>query len=292
MRNNRARQIAIGRRSRALIVAAAGVSLLFGPSACTGGQRSLHYASNGNFGAGNTYLPGKAGFNLADVETEKQLDSLPLGVKGLVWVGQCQGVDSRFLQLVQPFIGHPKLFGFYLMDDPDPTGWYAHPCKARNLKAESDWIHAHAPGAKTFIVLMDLSRSGKPSFAGTYNPENSHIDLFGIDPYPCRTELGGCRYDMIDHYVAAAKAWGIPRSRMVPVYQAFGGGKWRDDGWGKYLLPSAAQERQILARWGKLVPSPAFDFAYSWGRQENDASLEAAPDLQAVFAAHNNAASP
>ena len=49
-----------------------------------------------------------------------QLRALSADIKGLVWVGQCNGVDESFERAVQPFIGNPKVFGFFLMDDPDP----------------------------------------------------------------------------------------------------------------------------------------------------------------------------
>src|SRR5260221_1513856 len=264
-------------------------------SLCAAGQtapkRSLHYAPNGNFDGSWNYLPGKLGFNLADVSNVRQLNALPDGVKGLVWIGQCNGVDAAFLGNVRPFIGNPKLFGFYLADDPDPrsgnvAGLRANTCRAQDLKAEADWIHANVPGALTFIVLMNLSSSSAPSFENTYNPINSHVDLFGIDPYPCRTELDGCDFDMIDRYVAAAEAWGVPRATMIPVFQAFGYGKWRDGRSGQYALPDARQMRQILARWRTLLPNPVFDITYSWGSENGDTALERAPNLHAITSAH------
>jgi hypothetical protein len=254
----------------------------------------LHYAPNSNFATNGQYLPAKVGFNLADVSTVTQLDSLSAGLKGLVWVGQCNGADEKFRRVVEPYIGNSKVFGFFLMDDPDPrdlleSGKLSIPCTPDNLKAESDWVHSHLPGAKTFIVLMNLSSSKTPSFENTYNPANSHIDLFGLDPYPCRTELNGCDYDMIDRYVAAAIAWGIPRSRMVPFYQSFGGGDWVDDYGGQYLLPTADQTRKTLDRWKRCLDAPVFDAVYSWGSQRADAALESAVALQKVFLVHNHA---
>ena len=254
-----------------------------------GPRGALHYAPNGNFDSNGNYLPSVVGFNLADVGTVTQLDSLPDGVKGLVWVGQCNGADTTFVNSVRPYIGNAKLFGFYLMDDPDPTGKYRPLCTADNLKAESDWIHTNVPGAKTYILLMSMSSSKAPSFTSTYNPVNSHVDLFGIAPYPCRTELNDCDYDMIDRYVAAAESWGVRRDGMVPVYQAFGAGNWVDDGGGRYALPTVGQLRQILARWETLVPTPEFDVVYSWGPQNAHVALESSPDLQAVFRLHNSA---
>src|SRR5437762_5036969 len=117
----------------------------------------LHYAPNHNFDSSGNHVPANAGFNLADVSNVSQLDSLPSGVKGLVWLGLCDGADSSFINAVQPFVGDPKVFGFYLMDEPDPTGRWAPLCPAANLMAESDWIHANVPGAQTFIVMINVN---------------------------------------------------------------------------------------------------------------------------------------
>jgi hypothetical protein len=176
------------------------------------------------------------------------------------------------------------------MDDPDPTGKYHPLCAAEDLKAQSDWIHTNVPGAKVFILLMTMSPAKAPSFGGTYNPANSHVDLFGLAPYPCRTELSGCDHDMIDRYVVAAESWGVSRDAIVPVYQTFGGGNWVDDGGGQYALPTVSQLQQILARWDKLVPAPVFDVAYSWGSQNAHVALESSPELQALISLHNGAA--
>src|SRR6266404_2283891 len=255
----------------------------------TGPVTNLHYAPNNNFDSSGNYAPGKAGFNLADVSSVSELTSLPSGVKALIWLGLCGGVDSAFMDAVQPFVSDPRVFGFYLMDEPDPTGQRAPLCTAANLMAEADWIHANVPGAQTFIVLMNLDTSTAPTYAGTYTPENSHIDLYGIDPYPCRTETNGCDYSMITKAVAAAETSGIPVDRIVPVYQAFGAGNWDDDGGGQYTLPTANQEQHILSTWAPLVPNPVFDYAYSWGTQNSDQALEGSTALQAVFEAHNTA---
>lgn len=254
----------------------------------------LHYAPNHNFDSEGKYLPENIGFNLADVKTVQELNSLPPNVKGLAWVGQCDGITSDFLHTVRPFINHARLFGFYLMDNPDPeprltAKGYISPCAPEHLRAEADWIHIHSRDAKTFMILMNLRSAKNPRFSAQYAPTVIHVDLYGVDPYPCRTELGGCDYDMVNNYVAAAEASGIPRSQMVPVYQAFGGGSYRDDAGGKYILPSATEEQRLLIRWGSLLPRPVFDYAYSWGSQEHDDALEGARALLPIFAEHNNA---
>jgi hypothetical protein len=247
---------------------------------------ALHYAPNHNFDAHGTWRPAQAGFNLADVTDPGQLRDLPAGVKGLIWVGLCSGADRKFVAAVRPYVGQTAVFGFYLMDDPDPRIGLAQ-CKPSSLRAEADWIHEHIPGTLTFIVLMNLSGATTPSFRESYNSINSHIDLYGIDPYPCRSELNGCSDVMIQQYVAAAEACGIARARMVPVYQSFGGGRWSDGDGGEYQLPTAVQLQAALAQWRALIPAPVFDYAYSWGEQRGDHALETSSDLQNVFLSHN-----
>jgi hypothetical protein len=238
------------------------------------------------------------GFNLADVGSADQLNAIGPGAKGLVWVGQCNGADEKFVNTVGPFVGNAKVFGFFLMDDPDPRGVLQGnlrrpQCEAGKLRAESDWIHARMPAAKTFIVLMNMSSSPKaPSFEVSYNPASTHVDLFGIDPYPCRTEVKGCDYEMIDLYVRAAEVSGVRRDRMIPVYQAFGGGNWADESGGRYTLPTPDQECQILSHWRRLLQAPMFDFAYSWGMQNGDTALEDASELREFFSSHNRGRDP
>ncbi|HEV3369122.1 MAG TPA: hypothetical protein VG074_06140 [Acidimicrobiales bacterium] len=255
-------------------------SSTFSPSPSS--SAGLHYAPNGDF-SGNTYLLGAYGFNLADVGDVSQANALPAGVKGLVYLGLCTGVTSAFTTAVHPYVGNQKVFGFYLMDEPNPSS-----CSAANLKAESDWIHANDPGTKTFIIEENLSSTDHPTYVGGFNPANSDIDLYGLDPYPCRSELGNaCHYGWIGLAVKAAKADGIPLADIVPVYQAFGGGTETDDGGRSYSLPVPSQEAQILRTWGSLVPTPVFDYAYSWGSQHQDASLSGSAALQRIFRIHN-----
>jgi hypothetical protein len=237
-----------------------------------------HYTANGNFDTGS-YAPGALGFNIADTSSPSDDAGLPSGVRGLAWVGTCNGADAAFQSTINSYIGDRKLYGFYLMDEPDPSS-----CPPANLKAESDYVHATIPGAITFIIEMNLAADETPSYAGGYNPANSDLDLFGLDPYPCRSDASPapCDFGEIASSVTAAHAIGIPTSAIVPVYQAFGGyvpGTW--------VLPTAAQETTILNDWGAVVPSPAFDYAYSWGTQNGDTALSEVAALQSVFLNHN-----
>jgi hypothetical protein len=251
-------------------------------------QATLHYTANGVF-SGNAYSPGAYGFTLADVSSAWYASHLPAGTEALVYVGTCSGADSSFVSTVTRFVGNPSVFGYYLYDEPDPTGKWKTQCTAANLKAESGWIHANDPGRKTFITMMNMGAADNPTFANTYKPANTGIDLYGIAPYPCRTELNGCDYSYITKAFTAAEAWGIPQADLVPVFQTFGGGSWTDDGGGAYQLPTDVQEQQILATWASVLPHPAFDYAYSWGSQNNDASLAGSPSLLQVMKTHNQA---
>jgi hypothetical protein len=220
-----------------------------------------------------------------------QLNALPAGVHGLVYLNMTDGVTQSFTNAVNQYAGNPNLYGFYLADEPDPTGQYGTLVSAANLKAESDYIHAHVPGAKTFITMMNMGPSANPTYANTYNPANTHIDLFGLDPYPIRSDMSTPDYNMIDKAVAAAEASGIPQSAIVPVFQSFGGGNWADDSGGHYVMPTAAQEQTMMAHWAALVPNPAFDYAYAWGSQNGDTALGTSSALQSAFLQHNTATS-
>lgn len=236
----------------------------------------LHYASGASLASDGTYPAGTDGFNLADISSVAELNALPAGVSGLAWLGMGNGVDAAFQLAVNQYVGDPKLYGFYLMDEPDPSV-----VSAANLKAEADYIHAHLPGAKTFITLLNTGTDANPIFG--FNLANTDIDLFGLDPYPVQTQYSGANYSIIGASVSAAEAQGIPLSDIVPVYQAFGGG-----GFSSWILPTAPQAQTMLSTWGSLVPTPAFDYTYSWAVQNGDTALSTAPSsLQQVFAVHN-----
>jgi hypothetical protein len=254
----------------------------------------LHYAPNGNFDDTGAFLPASAGFDVADMGDPGRLSTLAADVRVLVWVGQCEGVTRKFLDTVQPYLGDHRVFGYYLMDDPDARSHLgaAPPCPPERLREESDWLHEHAPGTKTLIVLMNLSDARRPSYRNSYDPKNSHVDLYGLCAYPCRTEFNGCDGNLISRYVAASDLAGIPRDRLVPIYQAFGGGRWRDDEGGSYIMPSPAEEAQIIRQWRELVPNPVIDMAYSWGTQREDLSLHEAAALKALFWIYNKRVLP
>src|SRR6266446_2174735 len=298
----------------------------------------MHYAANGNFDS-NGYLLRQYGFNLADVSSAGSLSGMQSDVQALVYLGltetvggvtySCPGADAAFQNLVAPFLGHDsQIYGFYITDEPSATGTATGglQCPPANLAAESDYLHAHFPGKRTFIVLDNEGSSHAPSYVTTENAQctgnhapyqcysgsgtgscngftaaNSHVDLFGIDPYPCRTCLNGCDISGIltSNYNAAITA-GFTQANLVPVFQAFGLGSFfpytstcdGNQGTSQYAVPTVAQEQAILSQWHSLLPNPAFDYVYSWGTQSGDTSLSSMTAQQAVFTNHNTGGTP
>ncbi len=151
-------------------------------------ETSLHYTPNSNFGGDGAYLPGADGFNLADVSGVSQVNSLPSGVKGLVWLGDTSGATSSFVSQVTPFINNPNVYGFYLADEPDPSSVAAANFEGRDGLGFTSTIR----GAKVFMVEENSGTPTVPSYA--FTPANTDIDLFGLDPYPIRPASEGSEF--------------------------------------------------------------------------------------------------
>ncbi|TIU80522.1 MAG: calcium-binding protein [Mesorhizobium sp.] len=246
---------------------------------------TMHYTWGASAAQAKAY-----GFNLVDLQYASSVNALPDGSKALIWLGESNGVTQSFIDKVTPLLNNPKVFGFFLTDEPDPTGRYHTQVSAANLKAESDWIHSHFPGAKTFITLMDMGSFTDSNYSNTYNPANTGIDYYGINPYPVRTTAVDFNY--IDRAVAAALEAGIPQSAIVPVYQAFGGGGWTTNTGGSYVMPTTSQMQTMMDHWERLVPNPAFDMAYKWASQNGETSLGNTPAMQDFFLRHNTSTTP
>ncbi|MEQ4301030.1 hypothetical protein ABNF97_06500 [Plantactinospora sp. B6F1] len=226
---------------------------------------SLHYTNNVDFAS----APRNVGFNIWDLGPyPEDVDALPAGHRALIWVGgdisQCTSeyTDAEFNAIVDELAGNPKVFGWYLWDEPD---FSSCPTLLALISKRANYIRTRTGGAqKSFVVSGGGDgESAPPELA----PALSGVDLIGLDPYPCR--IGeSCEYGLIDQAVEDTLANGIPLAAIVPVYQAFGqtcssiptdNRKWR--------LPTGSEMTQIFARWDSLVPAPVFDVAYSWGVQ-------------------------
>jgi hypothetical protein len=261
-----------GRRAwAATIGAAAMIWLLVGP-ASHGTSTTLHYTPNEEGAYATT---ASLGFNLHDVgPTKQRVDSLPQGGRALVWVGEkCpSGVSTSLTAAVANLGTDPNVYGYYLSDEPHVSGCPSGPS---NLAAEADYIHAHAPGQLAFITLVN-----EGSDYSAFRESVTHVDAVGLDPYPCNVN-SGCTYSDIDGDVTAAEGAGIAPSVIVPIFQVFGD--------SYYLMPTGPQLQAILDEWAKLVPSPPFDYAYSWGCQSGSLTgcLSGSPADQSVMAQHN-----
>ena len=220
-----------------------------GPPPPSGATR--HYVSN----EGGAYATTSAlGFNVHDTGmSASAVDGLPSGDQAMVWAsnGKCpSSLSSTFTSFVSAQASNPNIYGYYLVDEPDNP---ASSCVA-GIRAMADYIHANAPGKVAFIELTDY-----PGTYAAYAPAKSHADLVGLDPYPCRRDASACNFADIGAQVTAAVSAGIPRSVMVPTYQAFGDATWRP--------PTGAELQAILTEWVEEDPTPAMDYAYSWGCQ-------------------------
>ena len=257
------------------------------------------------------------GFNLIDVTGNKTdpartlafIDALPEGTQALVWLGNMGNApkgqscpppgysDAEFKAQVDILANNPKVFGYNLADEPHPS---VCPDAVNAIKARSDYIHAHAPGQQTYITILDGSNmcpEGEGCEYSALRPEMTHVDLFGLDPYPCHFNSAGqpvtCDISKISQRVQFATANGIPVSAIVPVFHAFGQEGRLDGKSIYYRTPTTTEFQDMLNLWESLVPNPVFDFAYTWGRQCTTStcpasqSLKNHPELQLLIKEHN-----
>ena len=251
------------------------------------------------------------GFDVLDItgsssnpaSTKAIVDALPPGVQALIWVGNLDNTDcstpgyttAEFRALVEALASDRKVYGYYLADEPHPQ---TCPRAAADIRARADFLHAHSRFQKAVIVVQDgagLCGSDLGCEFDALQPRKTHVDLVGVDPYPCHYAGGRtavpCDYGLIRDRVAAARSHGIPQSAIVPVFQDFGQ-QGRVGGSLYYRMPGPNELRTILATWRDLIPSPALDAAYTFGTQCSTTcpapqALQNHPEIQAVVRAYN-----
>jgi hypothetical protein len=257
------------------------------------------------------------GFNLFDLTGSKTnptstlalVNALPEGTQALVWLGNMGNApigqsctppgfsDDEFKAQVDILANSPKVFGYNLADEPHPSRC---PDAANAIKARSDYIHTHAPGQKTYITILDGSNmcpEGEGCEYHALRPEITHVDLIGLDPYPCHFDSAGqpvtCDTSKISQRVQVAVANGIPVTAIIPVFQAFGQEGRLDGKTIYYRTPTTAEFQDMLNLWKSLVPNPVFDFVYTWGIQCTESSCPAPqslknhPELQLLIKQYN-----
>jgi hypothetical protein len=302
--------------------AAAALALAVAVTACgSGAPRSASNAANvdppsaaKHYAVGTSHdqsLAVSLGFDVMDIAgshsnpraTKAIVDALPPGVQGLIWVGNLDNTKcstpgyttAQFRALVDAMATDPKVYGYSISDEP-------HPLTCTNavvdVRGRADYLHAHSSFQKAFIVIADgyeVCGSNLGCEFRILRPANTHVDLVGLDPYPCHYASPGhpapCNYGMIKQRVAAATASGIAVSRIVPVFQTFGSA-------GSvgvpvyYRLPTPSELATILSTWHAVVPNPPMDYAYTFGVQCSTTcpapqALANHPELQPLIRAHN-----
>ena len=239
------------------------------------------------------------GFNVFDVTgsttnpagVTTKLAALPAGSRAMIYVGnlgKAAGVQgftrAQFEAQVNALATDKRVFGYYIADEPHPV---LFPSVVAEIAARADYLRAKAPSQKSFIVVLDGTNICNGTLGCEYAalaPSKSHVDVVGVDIYPCQLRVP-CDFTKIPQRVNAAIAAGIPRGRIAPVYQAFG-----QEGSTNpyYRTPTAAELQTMLATWKANVPDPVLDYAYSWGTQASSPqALINHPALQSVVKAHN-----
>lgn len=241
-----------------------------GASATT---KPKHYINNLH----GAYSAVQLGYNLLDTGSSKStIDALPAGTQSLVWLGQkCPtAADATFKATVDSLKSDPKVFGYYLSDEPHVSSCAGG---TAGLASRADYIKRATGGSQASFIVLSL-----PADYAAFRPSKSHVDLVGLDPYPCSTANPTCPLSKIDEKVAAAESAGISQARIVPVYQAFGQ---ENTAAHYYNMPTAAQLSAMLKEWKRLIPSPVFDYTYTWGHQSvADPTLVDVPTDQQVLA--------
>ncbi len=241
-------------------------------------SETLHFAAN----TASYDEPVALGFNLFDTAPSRAaLAELPAGGRALLWVGgdygECAPQTSRrsFRSKVRRLRDDPRVFGWFLYDEPD-----LRRCEGlrHELRERVELIDRVAPQQRSFFVALD---------EGSRAQARVRADLIGIDPYPCRIDQA-CKLSLITRAVDHATRVGLPRRKLVPVFQVFGQSCARvpEKSW---RLPTVNELDQMLRLWDRLLPAPVFDFAYSWDEQPyySCPALATSPALHALIKAHN-----
>ena len=235
-------------------------------------RKTAHYIAN----VDGARAARRAGFTLFDTgASRREVNALPRGVRALVWLGQkCPTpATSGFKASVRRLAANKKVFGYYLSDEPHIGDCPGGPAA---LRSRAKFIATATQGRqRSFVVLSE--RVDYRAF----RPAVTAVSLVGLNPYPCSVAHPSCDFTKVRSKVRAAVNAGVPRTRIVPVYQAFGQSGTSDD---YYLLPSPSQMRTLLRTWARVVPHPVMDYTYSWANQSSSRpTLVDSPALQTVF---------
>ena len=111
-----------------------------------------HYLNNLH----GDYSAVQLGFNLLDTGSSKStIDALPAGTQSLVWLGQkCPtAADATFKATVDSLKSDPKVFGYYLSDEPHVSSC---PGGAAALASRADYIKRATRGSQVCFIVRSL----------------------------------------------------------------------------------------------------------------------------------------
>ena len=258
--------------SRLLIAMAAVMLLLAGPAPALGDTTEHHFIVNRD----GSNAPQRLGFNVFDTGASRaDIRAIPEGVVALVWLGEkCPTpADAAFRRTVDRLSNHPKVFGYYLSDEPHVADC---PNGPRALASRARYVRRASNGRQHSLIVLSDREDYRP-----FRPAVTRVSMVGLDPYPCSVAHPRCKLAKINEAVNGALRGGIPLSAIVPVYQAFGQAG-TDSPY--YQLPRPRQLKSILRRWRELVPRPPMDYTYGWGHQgSSNPTLVDSPRLQQVL---------
>lgn len=242
------------------------------PTATGTGSTAAHFVAHDS---GSSPATTTLGYDLHDTSmTAKAVDSVPSGTQAMVKLAKLScttSLPSKVTSFVSAQASNPRIYGYFVADRPSDT---SSSCVAV-VRAMADYIHAHAPGQQ---VLIELSSVAKVYQA--YAPANSHADLVAINPSPCKRSTSTCNFGVIDQWVSAAVAAGIPRGVLVPTFQVYGDSTYRP--------PTVTELQAMLAEWQEELPTAPLDYSYSWGCKSGSLTdcLQTHPEWQQVMTAY------
>lgn len=199
------------------------------------------------------------GFDLADVSSITRLNGMPDSVMGMVYTGaRFIGNFEAFKAEADRWRGNPKVWGFYLIDEPYPE---REPrISPAAIKQQADYIHETQPGVMACVKFTNLGSPERPHWH-PYNIQSTGLDLFGVGGYAVRRRLqNGYDPELIKRYVDTAIRDGVPREKIFPCMQCFGGT-------ADWPMPTEQQMDEMFQAWRENCPNPVFDMCYSWGVQ-------------------------
>jgi hypothetical protein len=201
-----------------------------------------------------------------------QLDALPPGVKGSVWLGAYDNntctwekSDDWIRSHVSAIAGHPAIAAYYLADEPHV--WEC-PNAPDQLQTRSGLVKSIDSGPPTFTVIQPHS-PGNP-----FTPYVGTVDVLGGERFPC-SHSGGCVMSNIDETIRLLDEARVPRYWVL--VQAFAD--------SFYRMPTADELRQEFQHWRASRMEGYLVFSWNFGTD----NLERHPDLIDVLASENSA---